>query len=207
MSDAALVSAAPTDLVELGRITAAYGVKGWVKVQPHSAQANVLLSASEWWLTRPVPALARGVAASAPMSYKVLQARPQGATLVAQLAGVSDRDQAESLRCCGVLASRRLFPEPAQDEYYWVDLIGCAFYSNADGESVRVGLVEEVLDNRAHAVLRVIRQQSASPDGVFQAVLDAKGRPVEMLVPFVSAYIHDVDLTERRIDSSWPLDF
>ena len=40
---AAASNAAPADLIELGRITAAYGIKGWVKVQPHSAQAEVLL--------------------------------------------------------------------------------------------------------------------------------------------------------------------
>lgn len=207
MSDAAISKAAPADLIELGRITAAYGIKGWVKVQPHSAQAEVLRSASEWWLTRPVPALAQGAVVSAPISYKVLQARTQGATLVAQLAGVLDRDQAESLRGWGVQASRSIFPKPAQDEYYWVDLIGCALYSDADGLPVRIGLVQEVLDNGAHAVLRIVRQRVVAPQGEPETILDAKGRPAEMLVPFVSAHIHAVDLAARRIDTSWPAEF
>ena len=106
MSDAATSNAAPTDLIELGRISAAYGVKGWVKVQPHSANAEVLLSASQWWLTRPVPELARGAVASAPVAIKVLQVRSQGATVVAQLAGIADRDQAEALRGYAVQAPR-----------------------------------------------------------------------------------------------------
>ena len=204
MSDAATSNAAPTDLIELGRISAAYGVKGWVKVQPHSANAEVLLSASQWWLTRPVPELARGVVASAPVSYKVVQVRSQGATVVAQLAGIADRDQAEALRGCFVQAPRGSFPAPEEDEYYWVDLIGCALYSSADGEPALLGVVDEVLDNGAHAVLRILRQRIGAEGP--EPVLNAKGRPAEMLVPFVRAHIHAVDLAARRIDSDWPAD-
>ncbi|MFD4839857.1 ribosome maturation factor RimM [Achromobacter sp. NPDC058515] len=204
MSDAATSNAAPTDLIELGRITAAYGVKGWVKVQPHSANAEVLLSASQWWLTRPVPELARGAVASAPVAFKIVQVRSQGATVVAQLKGIADRDQAEALRGYSVQAPRGSFPAPEEDEYYWVDLIGCALYTSANGEPALIGVVGEVLDNGAHAVLKVLCQK-AGAEGP-EPLLDAKGRPAEMLVPFVRAHIHAVDLAARRIDSDWPAD-
>ncbi len=204
MSAAAPSNAAPADLIELGRITAAYGIKGWVKVQPHSAQAEVLLTASEWWLTRPVPESARGVVASGPVAYKVLQSRSQGATVVAQLAGIADRDLAEALRGFSVRASRGSFPAPEEDEYYWVDLIGCALYTNANGEPALIGVVDEVFDNGAHAVLKVLCQREGA-DGP-EAILNAKGKPADMLVPFVRAHILSVDLAARRIDSDWPLD-
>ncbi|CUI92864.1 ribosome maturation factor RimM [Achromobacter xylosoxidans] len=204
MSDAAHSNAAPADLIELGRISAAYGVKGWVKVQPHSANAEVLLSASQWWLTRPVPELARGAVASAPVAYKVVQVRSQGATVVAQLAGIADRDQAEALRGFSVQAPRGSFPAPEEDEYYWVDLIGCSLYTTADGEAALIGVVDEVFDNGAHAVLKVLRQQVGANGP--EPVLTSKGKPAEMLVPFVRAHIHAVDLAARRIDSDWPAD-
>lgn len=204
MSDAATSGAAPADLVELGRVTAAYGIRGWVKVQPHSAQAEVLRTASHWWLTRPVPELARGAVVSAPVSYKVLQARSQGATVVAQLEGVSDRNQAEALRGLLVQASRGAFPAPEEDEYYWVDLIGCSLWSDAEGDPVLVGVVDEVFDNGAHAVLKVLRQRQG-PDGP-EPILNARGKSIETLVPFVRAHIHAVDLAARRIDSDWPMD-
>ncbi|MBV7482375.1 ribosome maturation factor RimM [Bordetella sp. BOR01] len=207
MSDAANRVAAPDDLVELGRISGAYGVKGWIKVQPHSAQADVLRRASSWWLTRLAPESARGVVASAPHEYKIVQARPQGATIVAQLAGITDRDQAEALRGCAVQVSRSQFPAPADDEYYWVDLIGCAFYTDAEGEPARVGVVEEVVDNGAHAILRVVLQRAPVPGGQPEPRRDAKGRPLVMLVPFVGAHILAVDLSARRIDSNWPTEF
>jgi len=207
MPDAATPAAVPDDLVELGRIVGAYGVKGWVKVQPHSAQADVLRQASTWWLTRLAPETARGVVTSEPVAYKALQARPQGASVVAQLAGIADRDQAEALRGCAVRVSRSVFPAAADDEYYWVDLIGCAFYTNADGEQARVGVVENVLDNGAHAILRVVLQRAPAPGGEPEPWRDAKGRPLEMLVPFVGAHILAVDLPARRIDSNWPTEF
>lgn len=207
MSNAAIPSVAPTDLIELGRITGAYGVKGWVKIQPHSAQADVLLSISRWWLARPVPETAQGVAASAPSLIKVVVSRPQGATVVAQLAGIADRDQAEALRGTCIYAPRSDFPEPEVDEYYWVDLLGCALYGDHDGTPARIGLVDEVLDNGAHAILKVVRQRDTAAGEPPETILDAKGRPAEVLVPFVRAHILGVDLPARRIDSDWPLEF
>ena len=201
-------SSAPTDLVELGRITGAYGIKGWVKVQPHSAQAEVLRSTKAWWLGRPVSPLQGGSAASpAPVAYPVVQARAQGATVVAQLQGVADRDQAEALRGCVVMSSRSAFPVPDEGEYYWVDLIGCDLYTTDQGAEPRLlGQVAEVLDNGAHAILRVQRKM-ADAAGELQLMLDAKGRPLELLVPFVEAHIQSVDLAARRIDSDWPADY
>ena len=193
--------------MELGRITAAYGVKGWIKVQPHSAQAEVLRSVKQWWLLRPMPEAARGSGAPVPVAHAIVQSRAQGATVVAQLAGLSDRDQAEALRGCVVLASRSAFPQPGEDEYYWVDLIGCDLYSTAEGPAQLVGRVEEVLDNGAHAILRVARLRADADGAVPQPVLDAKGRPAEVLVPFVQAHVHGVDLAARRIDSDWPVEY
>jgi 16S rRNA processing protein RimM len=209
----AAASADADDLIELGRISGAYGVRGWVKVQPHSAQADVLLSLSEWRLARPAaPAKAGQDTASSQPSpssisvYKVQASRPQGSTVVAQLVGVADRDQAEVMRGMAIYASRSSFPEPEEGEFYWVDLIGCTLYGEQDGAPVVLGVVEGVLDNGAHSVLRVSRQ-NLNAAGTAEGVLDAKGRPAEILVPFVQAHVHTVDIANRRIDSDWPLEY
>lgn len=99
---------------------------------------------------------------------------------------------------------RAVLPAPEEDEYYWVDLIGCALYTNANGEPALIGVVDEVFDNGAHAVLKVLCQREGA-DGP-EAILNAKGKPADMLVPFVRAHILSVDLAARRIDSDWPLD-
>ncbi|ALM83748.1 ribosome maturation factor RimM [Bordetella sp. N] len=212
----AATSADADDLIELGRISGAYGVRGWVKVQPHSAQADVLLSLSEWRMARPAaPAKAGQDTASSRSSqpspssmsvYKVQASRPQGSTVVAQLVGVADRDQAEVMRGMAIYASRSSFPEPEEGEFYWVDLIGCTLYGEQDGAPILLGVVEGVLDNGAHSVLRVTRQD-LNDAGAPEVVLDAKGRPAEVLVPFVQAHVHTVDIANRRIDSDWPLEY
>lgn len=193
---------APNDLVELGRIVSAYGVRGWVKAQPHSSQSTVLRAAPVWWLCPPSGPLATPAdsssSASLPASvlsrctpHAVKQCRPQGLTVVAELDGVPDRDVADSKRGYTIYVSREYFPQAKSDEYYWVDLIGCQVFT----EDQLMGQVQEVLDNGAHAILRVKTLK-----------LDAKGRPQEVLVPFVAAHVQHVDIKTRRIETDWPFD-
>lgn len=197
--------AAPEDLVELGRITGAYGIQGWVKIQPHATGSSALLKARTWWLRRSAAPLHTGESSPA-WAVGVLKSRTQGSTLVGSLQGIADRNQAEQLRGCTVWVSRAAFPAPEDDEYYWVDLIGCSIHGEQGGQSVLLGVVEGVVDNGVHAVLRV-KRQTLDDQGVIQPVLDAKGRALEALVPFVAAHVHTVDLANRRLDSNWPADF
>lgn len=203
---------APDDLVELGRIVSAYGVRGWVKVQPHSAQGLVLRAAPVWWLAPPsqpsIPSPYANPAQNPKLrAHAVKQVRPQGSTVVADLDHVGDRDLAEALRGFTVYVSRQYFPKAQEDEFYWVDLVGCYVYS----EGRLAGEVTEVVDNGAHAILRVQRMriegdQSPSPEHLPEVILDDKGRPQEILVPFVAAHVQHVDILTRRIETDWPLD-
>lgn len=197
--------AEPDDLVELGRVAGAYGVRGWVKIQPHAAGSATLLKARTWWLRRPVAPAQTAVPALA-WPVEVLTSRTQGSTIVASLRGTADRNQAELLRACTVWVSRAEFPATEEDEYYWVDLIGCTIYGEHEGRSMLLGVVDDVMDNGAHSVLRV-RRLSADEQGELQPVLDSKGRALEALVPFVAAHVHTVNLPDRRLDSNWPVDF
>lgn len=215
---------APDDLIELGRIISAYGIRGWVKVQPHSAQAEVLRAAPIWWLCSPAPPahfgakVAAGSTASAAwkpvmQAHAVKQVRPQGSTVVADLEGIADRDLAESMKGYTVHVSRKDFPAAQGEEYYWIDLVGCLVYGDAQTDdaqapqSALIGQVAEVVDNGAHALLRVARMEQASPSDDPVALLDPKDRPIEVLIPFVAAHVQHVDIAARRIDTDWPLDF
>lgn len=197
----------PQDLIELGRIVSAYGVQGWVKIQPHSSRAEVLLQCKDWWLKAPVP-LAGGAGAFAlPRRAEVAAARPQGSTVVARIDAAPDRNAAEALKGHTVWVSRSLFPSEDDDEYYWVDLIGCRLYGQAqDGGQELIGEVASVSDNGAHAVLHVARAR-VDADGGITVLQNQKGRPIEVLVPFVQAHVHTVDIAAKRLESDWPADF
>ncbi len=197
--------AEPQDLVELGRVSGAYGIRGWIKIQPHAAGSAALLKARTWWLRRAVVPAQSGDASPA-WQVRVLKSRTQGSTIVGSLQDITDRNDAEKLRGCTVWVSRAEFPAVEEDEYYWVDLIGCHVYGEQDGASVLLGAVEGVVDNGAHAVLRV-KRLAVDEQGGLQPLLDDKGRQAESLVPFVAAHVHTVDLDNRRLESNWPVDF
>ena len=135
--------------------------------------------------------------------HTVKQVRPQGSTVVADLEGIGDRDIAESMRGYTVHVSRKDFPAAQGDEYYWVDLVGCMVY----GDSALIGVVAEVIDNGAHALLRVLRMTTTDSRSEPTFILDEKGRQQDVLVPFVAAHVQHVDIAARRIDTDWPLDF
>lgn len=189
-------SAVPTDLVELGYITGAYGIRGWVKIQPHSAQADALLSAKRWWLQAPQGPLGHLQAQQAlPSAMTVAAAKAHSGTVVAQFADFTDRNAAEAYKSYTVWVSRADFPPSEEGEYYWVDLIG-AQAENLQGESL--GEVVGLIDNGAHQILRVQYTEA-----------DAKGqaKPAERLIPFVGHYVQAVNLAEKRVVLDWGLDF
>lgn len=201
-SDAAI----PQDLIEVGRVASAHGIRGWLNIQPHSPQAQALQNAPVWWLKAPNSPLESG-AFSRPVQWQVQVFRQQGDHCVAQLLGLANRTAAEQLRGYTVWVPRAAFPDAQADEYYWIDLIGCDFYAQSDsGESVLMGQIDQIFDNSAHAVLQVAC--GAYDDaGDFQPAHDARGRLRHVLVPFVAAHVQQVDLPNRKLISNWPLDF
>jgi 16S rRNA processing protein RimM len=180
---------AADEVHEVGRIVDAWGVKGWIKVQPHAVDPQALLHARRWLLRPAEGALPPPGASTLPASIDIEQMRRHGAFLVALPQGCADRAGAEALRGARVLVSRAAFPRPATDEYYWVDLIGLSVVNRA-GEAL--GRVAGLVDNGAQVVLRV------QPADVAAA---------ERLIPFVAAYVDDVDLEAGRLRVDWGLDF
>ena len=184
----------PEDAVEVGRIVDAWGVKGWIKVQPFASDPQALFSTKRWYLQPPEgPVVKRPVAAKAaapfPSLLKIVQAKDHGGVVVAQVQEVEDRSGAEALRGGRIFVSRASFPTADADEYYWVDLIGMAVV-NRQGEGL--GTVVGLIDTGPHSVLRI---QPEDP------------KAEERLVPFVSAYVDDVKTAEKRITVDWGLDY
>jgi 16S rRNA processing protein RimM len=129
---------------------------------------------------------------------RIIQAKVQGDVVVATARDVVDRNAAEALRGVRVFVPRSSFPSTAEDEFYWIDLIGLQVV-NRDG--VVLGRVSDLLDTGAHCVLRVGRdpEGSAAPEGGDESD--------ERLIPFVAAYIDEVSLAQRRIRVDWGLDY
>ena len=64
-SGAFTASSLPADAVELGRIQDAWGIKGWVRILPYSADTSALIASPQWFLEPPEARFARGFSAFA----------------------------------------------------------------------------------------------------------------------------------------------
>ena len=170
----------PADLIEVGHISGAYGIRGWARIVPYSAEAGAMLKVKDWWLD--LPEL---------HNVKVMQARRQGDEIVAHFSGIDNREAAEALRGSVICISRSRFPTLQEDEYYWVDLIGLSVF-NLRGDLL--GTVRGLIDNGVHPILQV-------------TVDDSGSKVRELLIPFVDQFIDNVDRESGKITVDWELDY
>jgi len=177
----------PADAIEVGRIADAWGIKGWFKVLPYSADPEALFSSKRWFL---LPAEKGAKTFSGVAQLAIKEAKVHSDTVVASAHEVDDRTAAEALRGARIFVARSSFPVAEKDEYYWVDLIGLDVVNR---EGLGLGTVKELLSTGAQTVL------------VLDYVQD--GKPQERMIPFVSVYIDEVDLPARRILVDWQADF
>ncbi len=129
-------------MVVMGKIVAAQGILGWVKVQTFTEYLDSLLDYGTWY--------AGSEADWQPT--KVLEAKVHGKVLIAKLEGISDRNAAEKLKGKLIAVPRAEFPEQDDDEFYWSDLIGLPV-QNLQDEAL--GIVENLLETGANDVLMV----------------------------------------------------
>ncbi|QDQ26345.1 ribosome maturation factor RimM [Chitinimonas arctica] len=132
----------PADLVPMGFVAGAFGIRGWVKVVADTQYADSLFDYKTWWLGRDGNWRA----------YQVEEGNSQPKSLSAKLTGVADRDIAFALKGMTVAVPRSEMPPAEEGEYYWADLIGLAVV-NLQGESL--GAVDELLSTGANDVLVV----------------------------------------------------
>lgn len=168
-------------MIVLGRIVAPFGVQGWIKIHPFGDDPTEWRKLPQWWLCADD---------NAPdeqwTPYTLKACRAHGKGLVAALGEVQDRNTAEAVDGYFIGAPRDALPKPAENEYYWGDLVGLEVINESERS---LGIVESLLSTGAHDVLQV------------------KDGKVERLIPFVAAYVLDVDLAVRRIRVAWGEDW
>lgn len=191
----------PGDAIEVGRVMGAWGIKGGIRVMPFSKDPQALFSSRRWFIRPPGEVGLAGPrpAAAYPPVLRITHSKEQGDAVVATAQELPDRNAAEAMRGARVFIARSSFPTAGDGEFYWIDLIGLAVV-NRQGEPL--GEVVGLLDTGAHSVLRLRRP--ASEAGVAG---DASPDASERLIPFVGAFIDDVNLADKRITVDWGLDY
>jgi 16S rRNA processing protein RimM len=164
-------------MVIMGRVAAAQGIQGWIKVQPYTSQPGNLADYRTWWL---------GNEQQGWRELDVLHSNLHGRCMIAQLMGCHDRTTAEKYRGLMVAIPRSHLPQPEENEYYWSDLIGLEVIDVA-GE--RLGVVNDLQETGANEVLCVA------------------GDSGEILIPFIASAIREVDLAGKVIRVDWRTDY
>jgi 16S rRNA processing protein RimM len=188
-------SSLPVDAIELGRFQEAWGLKGWLHILPHSADTEALFASTEWFLQPPEARFARGFSAfSGCVTVKIAEIKIHADGVVARIEGVDDRNAAEALKGVRIYVPRSAFPATPEGEYYWVDLIGLDVVNR---EGVHMGIVRDLLTTGPNSVLVL----------EYTETVDGAERIAERMIPFVSAYVDNVDQSTRRITVDWQLDY
>lgn len=130
-------------MIVMGRVSAPFGVKGWVRVQPYTENIDSLFRFRRWWLA----------AASGWDGLDVEEQSVHGDVLLVRFAGMDTRERAAALKGKEVAIPRKQLPAPETGEYYWADLVGLAV-ENTHGQSL--GKVERLFESGANPVLVVI---------------------------------------------------
>ncbi len=108
-----MADAGSTKKLVMGRIGAAHGIRGEVRITPFTADPLSLAGYGPLETDRPG------------LTVTIAAARLNGNVLVARLVGIGDRNAAEALNGVSLLLDRERLPPPeGDDDFYHADLIG-----------------------------------------------------------------------------------
>jgi 16S rRNA processing protein RimM len=164
-----------SELVLLGRVSGAHGLKGEVKIAAFTAEPE-------------------DIAAYGPLKtsdgaqiFEIASLRSAGGgAVIARLRGVLDRNAAEKLKGTELYVARASLPPAGVEEYYHSDLIGLTALS-PDGKTLG----------------EVIAIQNFGAGDLLE-LRPPKGGQTE-LIPFESAHVPHVDLEARRVIIASPV--
>ncbi len=174
-----------SNLVNVGRITAVFGIKGWVKVHSYTEPQDNLFEYQPWFIKTK-----HGV-----KQIEIDEARPHGDAYVAHIIGVDDRDLAATYTAADIAVERDLLPELEEGEFYWNQLEGLVVFSSFNGAPERLGVVSKILETGANDVLVVVGDAQS---------IDQR----ERLIPYVpEQFVLSVDLDKGEILVDWDPEF
>lgn len=170
-----------SNLINIGQLKKPYGIKGWLWVFSHTDNRSDIFAMNPWWIKT-----ALGL-----KPLTVVNWRHQGSGLVAQFKEVPDRNIAETMNGVTIWVAKDNLPSPADDEYYWSDLIGLHVV-NEQGENL--GDIAEMFETGAHDVMEV----AATADSI-----DDESR----LIPWHKQTVICVDLANKTVTVDWQSDY
>jgi 16S rRNA processing protein RimM len=159
----------PGELIRLGRIAGAHGLRGAVRLRLDNPASGALTQLSRITIEQ----------GGQRREYRILDTARAGAgAMRVTLQGVADADAAQALRGAIAMAPAGDLPALGPREFYYRDLIGCEVLTTGGR---LLGTIAEVFSAGASEVL-VVRDGER-----------------ELLVPAIEDVIKSMDLKERRV--------
>lgn len=167
-----------------GKVTGCYGIKGWVKIHSFTDPAENLFGFGKWMLQR----------RDSLEAVEFDKWKRQGKGMVAHIAGVDDRDLAESYKGLHIVVDADGLPALEEGDFYWRQLQGLQVWGREPESSdarVLLGTVDYLIDTGANDVLVV----KATDDSIDDT---------ERLIPYLPGNtVTRVDLEEAVIEIDW----
>lgn len=131
------------DLVELGKISGVFGVKGWIKVHSFTDPREGIVDYPCWQI------LQQGKWREIELEGGSRQAK----TVIAKIKGIDERDEAMLLMGAKIAIRLDQLDDLGENEYYWRDLEGLQVINT---EGVDLGKVSQLMETGANDVMVVV---------------------------------------------------
>jgi 16S rRNA processing protein RimM len=135
------MSQSEDDLIAIGHVLGAHGVRGQVRVFSHTSPRENIVTFSPWILHQGDERIEVAV-----------KGKKQGKNVLASLQNVANRDQAEALTGARILIHRDQLPQLDDGDFYWSQLVGLKVRNLQD---VELGAVDHMLETGANDVMVV----------------------------------------------------
>ncbi len=169
----------PEKPIVLGKIGAAYGIRGWLKVFSSTENTESIFDYQPWFI--------KPAGKWQPVELESWKRHNQD--IIIKVKGVDDRDAAALLTHCEIIVDSDRLPVLEEGDYYWKDLIGCQVISTKGYE---LGKVTDMMETGSNDVL-VVRANLKDAFGI-----------KERLIPFLEGQvIRKVDPATRSIEVDW----
>ena len=168
----------PGDLIELGAVRGAYGLKGWVRVAPFAADGSVLETVHHWWL----------LSGGEPKGLAVQEVKRHAESLVAKWEGCESKEAADSLKGGTIAIARADFPALSEGEHYLSDVVG---YRVVNREGLELGTVSGI---RSGADAQWLE-------------LHGSHKRESLLIPLIDQYVEAIEADARMIKVDWQSDW
>ena len=159
----------------VGKINGFFGVQGWVKIFSYTKPRKNILEYQPWYFVDNE-------------TYKVIEitsGREQSKTIVAQVKGINNRDEALQLIGKNLYINKDQLPELDNDAHYWHELTG---FRVINRNKVDLGVVDYLVDTGSNHVLVT------------------KGE-IEHWIPYIDPFLDSVDKQKKVIIVDWDENF